>query len=140
MSNRIRNNRSTVFIPKDQLDTVYEGLRYAPRPRDGWATHDEVERSLNLKELLNAWGHNPKFDEQGNVTSLYVYWEGYDETTMSALYKTLGPFVRAASVQEFSDEYGNLWRWQYNGTTAIRQTGRVVYENDDDTTPNSTTK
>lgn len=134
MSNRIRNMHSTVFAPKANLEELYKTLREAPLPKDGWVTTSAVAHALNLKELFLAWGHAPKFDRDGNLTSLYVYWEGYDEGTMSALYRTIAPFVRAGSVQEFSDEYGNLWRWECNGTSAVRQTGRVVYENDPDPT------
>lgn len=130
MSNRIRNMLSTLFIPKGDLHTVYETLRDAPLPPDGWASPREVAHAINLKEQFLAWGHAPKFDAQGNLKSLFVYWEGYDEGTMSALYHVLAPFVRAGSVQEFSDEYLNLWRWEFNGTAAVRQTGRIVYEND----------
>lgn len=134
MSNRIRNMNSTVFIPKDQLQLVFEALRDAPLPADGWASPREIARALNLKDLIHAWGHTPRYDPQGNLTSLYVNWEGYDEATMSALYGILGPFVRAGSVQEFMDEYGSHWRWECNGTAAVRQTGRVVYENTPTTT------
>lgn len=134
MSNRIRNMLSTLFIPKGDLHTVYETLRDAPLPPDGWASPREVARALDLKDLIHAWGHAPKFDAQGNLTALYLNWEGYDEDTMSALYGILGPFVRAGSVQEFMDEYGSHWRWECNGTAAVRQTGRVVYENTPTTT------
>lgn len=130
MSNRIRNMRSTLSIPKGDLHDVFMALREARLPPDGWASPREVARALGLKDLFHAWGHTPKFDTQGNITALYLNWEGYDEATMSALYNTLGPFVLAGSVQGFMDEYGNHWRWEYNGTTAVRQTGRVVYEND----------
>jgi len=140
MSNRIRNKNSTLFIPKDQLDTVYRTLRETPLPKDGWATVEGVARALNIKELFNAWGHNPRFDSQGNIISLYLYWEWPVEDTMSALYGVLGPFVRAESVQEFTDDYDNHWRWLYNGTTAVRQTGTVVYENDTPDDDTITTK
>lgn len=130
MSNRISNSESTLFVPKDKLEELYRALREAPLPKDGWVTVSAVAHAINLKELFLAWGHAPKFDAQGNLKSLYVYWEGYDEGTMSALYHVLAPFVRAGSVQEFSDEYLNLWRWEFNGTAAVRQTGRIVYEND----------
>lgn len=130
MSNRISNSGSTLFVPKDKLGDLYRVLREAPLPKDGWVVASTVAHAINLKEHLLAWGHAPKFDAQGNLTSLYTYWEGYDEGTMSALYHLLAPFVRTGSVQEFSDEYQNLWRWEFTGTAAVRQTGRVVYEND----------
>lgn len=126
MSNRIRNMHSTLFVPRDQLDALYNALREAPL----WVSPFDIAHALNLKELLNACGHAPRFDKMGNMTAMYVNGEGYDETSMATLYHLLGPFVQAGGVQEFSDEYGSLWRWEFTGTAAIRQTGRVVYEND----------
>lgn len=99
-------------------------------------TRREVLRSLDMKDILNAWGHNPRYDEQGNVTAVYWVWEGEDEELFTLLYTAIAPFVRAGSVQESRDDYGNIWRWYFNGTRAVRQTGRVVYEDDpEDATP-----
>ena len=136
MGSRTHNIGSTVFIEKDRLNRVFDALRDLPLPSNGWVTRREVLRSLDMKDILNAWGHNPRYDEQGNVTAVYWVWEGEDEELFTLLYTAIAPFVRAGSVQEYRDDYGNIWRWYFNGTRAVRQTGRVVYEDDpEDATP-----
>lgn len=129
MSNRIRNLGSTLRIPKVHHTEIEASLR-AASTHDNYVSPYAVRRALDFKEVLLAWGHAPQFDKNGDIVGLGLYWEGYDEETFGNLYKVLAPFVVSGGVQAFSDEYGNHWRWYFDGTRAIRQVGTIVYAED----------
>lgn len=129
MSYRIRNTLSKVSIPKEKVEDLFKTLKANPIP--GGDTR-ELLRALDLREAFQAYGHTAKEGKGGDIVGLYVYWEGYDEPTFAALYNLIAPFVQVNCVQEFTDEYGTHWRYRFDGTRAVHQTGEVTYK---DTTP-----
>jgi hypothetical protein len=91
-----------------------------------WVAPRRLAGAQTPREILQAWA--PYYQDNGNLA---LETERYHSATTRAIMDLLAPYVAPEGTMCFMDDYGNHWRFAFNGTTAKLQPGKVTYEEEE---------
>jgi hypothetical protein len=125
---------STIWINKDNVRKALKAIKALKGQEsihDGSGAHfswvrNDFHKINDFKEMMDEWGWEVVFDEEGNVTDLRFEREKIGDEVI--LFCAIAPFVDAGGYIEMQGEDGALWRWKFDGKTCVEVAAKVSWE------------
>lgn len=143
MGIRVKGEGS-ILIPAGKLDDAYEALVELNRRDDlksGYSPFEEdapSSKSVSMSPSKNfawmAWNYDELFSTAAEILERVGFEveetdDGIDITYYNdkkgderEFIEAIAPFTEEGSMMEWLDEYGNEWRWVFEGTQMIEET------------------
>jgi len=103
---------ANVFIHKDSVDLLFLVLKATPA--FGYASQTAVDNAAHIEALFREYGWSVRFDEWGNIKSMWAQNEGSPETEERFL-QLIAPYMHRGSYIEMRGEDDAWWRWVFKG-------------------------
>ncbi len=87
---------------------------------------EQIGKVPTLTEALELWDWETETNERGDIVGM-EFLAADDSDAYELLYEALAPYAEPSSRLEFRDDFGNHWRWVFDGSGVRREVGRIAY-------------
>lgn len=127
MGDRISTVQVKVFISAAGKAAATEAVKSACR--GFWKSSDGTDPVMATTSFAEAMAAMQWFvtedPTKGDVVGVYFEKKPYGDDEVAA---AIAPFAREGSVVEVADDECHHWRWKFTAGRAVRQDGRVIYD------------